>query len=338
MTHRLTPGEAMDLAVSLAARGPAYGPNPRVGAVLTDTAGNVLGAGFHAGAGTAHAEVAAIADAHAHGADLAGATAYVTLEPCHHTGRTGPCTEALVAAGVSTVRYAVADPNPQATGGGDALRALGVDAEEAPHGGAADLNARWLTAMRQGRPYVIAKWAQTLDGYIAAADGTSFWITGEVARNHAHEVRAHVDALLVGTGTVIADDPELSARPEGQPSPHQPLRVVMGMRDTPGARVWRDANALHLATHDPREVLNALWARDVRRVVVEGGGEVLSAFVDNGLVNELNVYVAPVLLGDGVRAIHHLGITTLADALRADRVVSTALGPDTLVTALLGKE
>lgn len=328
----------MDRAVSLAARGPAYGPNPRVGAVLTDSNGVVLGEGFHQGAGTPHAEVAAIDDARSRGRSLAGATAYVTLEPCNHSGRTGPCSEALARAGIARVRYAVADPNPQATGGAAALRATGIDAELVPHLDAADLNMRWLTAMRLGRPYVIAKWAQTLDGYIAATDGSSFWITGEVARNHAHGVRAQVDALLVGTGTVAADDPELSARPEGVLAPHQPLRVVMGLRETAGARVWRDSNAVHVATHDPVDVLETLWARDVRTVVVEGGGEVLTAFVDNGLVNEINVYIAPALLGDGIRAIRDLGITSMAGVLRTTRVASTALGPDTLVTALLGKE
>ena len=338
MREALAPHAAMDRAVSLAARGLAYGPNPRVGAVLTDPEGVVLGEGFHRGAGTPHAEVAAIADARAKGSSLAGATAYVTLEPCNHSGRTGPCSEALAQAGIARVHYAVADPNPQATGGAAALRSVGIDAVLAPHVGAEELNARWLTSMRLGRPYVIAKWAQTLDGFIAATDGSSFWITGEVARNHAHGVRSRVDALLVGTGTVATDDPELSARPEGVLAPHQPLRVVMGRRETPGARVWRDDNAVHLATHDPVDVLKALWARDVRTLVVEGGGEVLSTFIDNGLVNEINVYIAPALLGDGIRAVSGLGITSMANVLRAQRVASTALGPDTLVTALLGKE
>lgn len=338
MAERLTPHEAMDRAVALAAQGPAYGPNPRVGAVLTDANGVVVGEGFHRGSGSVHAEVAAIADARKRGASLTGAHAFVTLEPCNHTGRTGPCSEALAEAGIAQVRYAVDDPNPTASGGGAALRARGIDAQVAPHDGAAQLNARWLTAMRQGRPYVIAKWAQTLDGVIAAHDGTSFWITGEEARDHAHVERANVDAVLVGTGTVMADDPQLSARPRDIAQPHQPLRVVMGMRQTPHARIWRDDHALQVHTHDPRDVLDRLWARDVRTVIVEGGAQILTAFIAAGLVNELNVYIAPALLGEGVRAIQSLGITTMADVLRAERVVSTALGPDTLVTAHLGKE
>jgi len=326
----------MDLAVQLAAKGPAYGPNPRVGAVLTDADGVVLATGYHQGAGTAHAEAAAIADARSRGVDLTGAHAYVTLEPCSHVGRTGACTDALTSAGVAHVTYAVADPNPLARGGADVLASRGVDVHHTPHPQAEALNQRWLASMSAGRPYVIVKWAQTLDGYTAAADRTSFWITGEAARAHAHTMRAQVDAILVGTQTVITDNPLLSARPDGIPDPHQPLRVVMGLRDTSGAQVWRDDNAIALHTHEPDEVLRALWERDIRTLVVEGGSRVITAFLGAGLVDELNVYIAPALLGDGVRAVGGLGITTMADALRATRVHTTSLGADTLVTAHLG--
>jgi len=150
-----------------------------------------------------------------------------------------------------------------------------------------------LTAIREGRPYVIAKWAQTLDGKIAAADGTSFWITGREAREHAHQQRSLVDAILVGTGTVLVDDPELSARPESTPEAHQPLRAIMGNRSTAGARVWRDENAIALLTHDPEVALATLWEREVRTVIVEGGSAIHTAFLTAGLVDELNVYVAP---------------------------------------------
>lgn len=337
MRGPLDDSQAMELAVSLAALGPAHGPNPRVGAVLTDSAGRVLGEGFHRGAGTAHGEVAAIEAARGAGKDTNGATAYVTLEPCDHTGRTGPCTDALTNAGVSRVVYAVADPNPQAQGGAHTLRDRGITVELAPHPGAEALNARWLAAMRLGRPYVIAKWAQTLDGKIAAADGSSFWVTGEEAREHVHRTRAEVDALLVGTGTVMADDPELSARPEGVELPHQPLRVVMGKRSTSGARVWRDSNALAARSHDPREVLQMLQERSLRTVVVEGGGSVLTAFFNAGLVDEVNVYIAPALLGNGIAAVNDLGIATMADALRGRDVAVTALGADCLITAHMTK-
>lgn len=331
----LTPQEAMERAVALASLGPAQGPNPRVGCVITDADGHVLAEGWHRGAGTPHAEAAAIADAERAGVSLQGATAYVTLEPCSHTGRTGPCTEALARAGVATVRYAVPDPNPVAQGGGEVLLSRGIDARLEPLGAAEDLNRRWLTAVRRGRPYVIAKWAQTLDGRIAAADGTSFWITGEQARDHAHRVRAEVDAMIVGTGTVLADDPELSARPRGEASAHQPLRVVMGLRETPGARVWRDENAVRAATRDPHEVLAKLAEREVRTALVEGGGGIVTAFLSAGLVDEIHAYIAPALLGAGTAAISDLGITTMSQALRTQPIEVVSLGADTLMRALL---
>ncbi|MBC7299097.1 MAG: bifunctional diaminohydroxyphosphoribosylaminopyrimidine deaminase/5-amino-6-(5-phosphoribosylamino)uracil reductase RibD [Demequina sp.] len=337
MRGPLNDSQAMDLAVSLAALGPAHGPNPRVGAVITDATGRVIGEGFHRGAGTPHGEVAAIEAARGAGEELMGATAYVTLEPCNHTGRTGPCTDALTNAGVARVVYAVADPNPLAQGGALTLLERGIDTVLIPHAGAESLNARWLESMRLGRPYVIAKWAQTLDGKIAAADGSSFWITGQSARDHAHRTRADVDAILVGTGTVLTDNPSLSARPSGVQAAHQPLRAVMGMTPTPGARVWRDNNAVALGTHDPQSALETLGARQVRTVVVEGGSHILSAFLRAGLVDEINVYIAPALLGAGVSAITDLGIASMADALRGGDVSITTLGADCLVTAHMTK-
>ncbi len=328
---------ALDRAIALAALGPEFGPNPRVGAVITNPLGVVLAEGFHRGAGTAHAEAAALDEAKTSGADVNGATVYVSLEPCNHTGRTGPCSVALADAGIARVVYAVADPNPRAVGGAQYLAARGVEVIYAPHPRAVEVNRKWLTAMRQGRPYVIAKWAQTLDGKIAAADGTSFWITGREAREHVHEVRAGVDAILVGTGTVLIDDPELSARPESVLEAHQPLRAVMGERSTAGARVWRDENAIALATHDPKAALAALWEREVRTVIVEGGSAIHTAFLIAGLVDELNVYIAPVLLGAGTAAVGDVGIRTMADALRGQDVSLRTLGVDCLVTAHFSK-
>ena len=337
MRGPLNDSQAMDLAVSLAALGPAHGPNPRVGAVITDAAGRVIGEGFHRGAGTPHGEVAAIEAARGAGEDLAGATAYVTLEPCDHTGLTGPCTDALTNAGVTRVVYAVADPNPMAQGGATTLKERGIDAELAPHAVAESLNARWLASIRLGRPYVIAKWAQTLDGKIAATDGSSFWITGEEARDHVHRTRAEVDVILVGTGTVLADNPALSARPGDVHLAHQPLRAVMGLTATPGAQVWRDDNAVALETHDPHSALATLGTRQVRTVVVEGGGRILTAFLRAGLVDEINVYIAPALLGAGTAAVTDLGIASMADALRGEDVSVTSLGVDCLVTAHMTK-
>jgi len=312
-----------------------HGPNPRVGCVIVDRSGTVIAEGYHRGAGTLHAEADALANAAAANVSVAGATAYVTLEPCNHTGRTGPCAEALVGAQVGRVIYAVEDPNPTAAGGAYYLREHGVEAVFAAHTEAEGLNHRWLVAMARQRPYVIAKWASTLDGRTAAADGTSFWITGEEARDHAHRERASVDAMIVGTGTVATDDPELSARPAGVDRPHQPLRIVLGERETPGAHVWRDLNAVHVRSRDAHAGLAEAWSRECRVVLIEGGATVTSAFLREGLVDEIQAYIAPALLGDGPTAVAGLGIGTMAGALRGRDVTVTRLGADTLVTAHL---
>lgn len=323
--------EAMARAIELARRGPAHGPNPRVGCVLLGPDGSTLGEGFHAGAGTPHAEVAAITDARAKGADVAGATAVVTLEPCKHTGRTGPCVDALTDAGVARVVFAVADPGAEAGGGAAVLRERGIDAAQMETPEATELNRYFLHAQSVGRPFVIAKFAASLDGRIAAADGTSRWIAGEEARAHAHALRSEVDAILVGTTTVAVDDPELSARPGGEVTGHQPLRVAMGLRDTAGARIWRDGNAMWATTRDPAEALAALHARQVRSVIVEGGATIHAAFFRAGVVDEVHAYVAPMLLGDGPPAVGSMGIGTIAQALRLTDVRASSWGADTLI-------
>ena len=334
-----TPAElaAMDRALELARRGPAHGPNPRVGCVLLSPQGATLAEGWHEGAGTAHAEVAALAAAHAAGTDVRGATAVVTLEPCDHTGRTGPCSVALLEAGVRRVVLALDDPNPTAAGGAARLRAAGVDVVRgvrAAH--AAELLAVWAFAVRSGRPYVTLKLATTLDGRVAAADGSSRWITGPAARAHAHHVRSTVDAVAVSTGTVLADDPELTARtPSGEPATHQPLRVVVGHRDVPAdARLRGPGGALvHVRSHDPGRVLDALAQHEVRHLLVEGGPALAGAFLRAGFVDAVHAYVAPVLLGAGVPVVPDLGIGTIADALRLETVSVEPLGTDVLVIA-----
>lgn len=327
---------AMAHALELAARGP-LGPNPRVGCVLLSPDGAVLGEGWHRGAGTPHAEVAALADARERGADVHGATAVVTLEPCDHVGRTGPCSLALLAAGVARVVVAVEDPNPVASGGAARLHEAGVEvvrgvlADE----GVAALGA-WLPAVTRGRPFVTLKLAASLDGRVAAADGSSRWITSDVARRHAHGLRAEVGAIVVGTGTALADDPSLTARTgDGSLVEHQPLRVVVGLRDVPeGARLRGPGGELvHLRTHDPARVLAALHAREVRHVLVEGGPTLAAAFVAAGLVDEVHAYVAPVLLGTGPAALGDLGVRTIGDAVRLVPREVHPLGPDVLVVA-----
>lgn len=335
---------AMARAVELAARGPEHGPNPRVGCVVLaapdpsapDAPRAVLAEGYHQGAGTAHAEAAALAAAREAGVDVRGATAVVTLEPCNHTGRTGPCAVALAEAGVGDVVYAVADPNPVAAGGAAYLRTHGVPALLAPDDAAAELNHAWLASAALGRPYVVLKSATTIDGRVAAPDGTSRWITGPAARAHAHAVRATVDALAVGTGTVAADDPSLTARrPDGSLAGHQPLRVVVGRTPVPaGARLHGEGGELvEVRTHDVHAVLAALAAREVRTLLVEGGPRLAAAFWRAGVVDEVHAYVAPVLLGAGRGAVEPFGVETLADAPRLRTHHVERLGDDVLLVA-----
>ena len=342
----LTELEAMRRAVDLARLGPAHGPNPRVGCVILAPGGpdgsgsaerSVLGEGWHRGAGTVHAEVAALADARERGSDVRGATAVVTLEPCDHTGRTGPCSIALLEAGIGRVVISVADPNLTAAGGADRLRSAGVDVVQGllEAQGIEALGA-WFPAVERGRPFVTLKLAASLDGRVAAADGTSRWITSDVARQHAHRLRAEVDAIAVGTGTVLADDPSLTARTaSGELTEHQPLRVVVGLRDVPaGARLHGPGGELlHVRTHDPAEVLAVLAGREVRHLLVEGGPQLAAAVLRAGVVDEVHAYVAPVLLGSGLSAVADLGIATMADAVRLVAREVLHLGPDILLVA-----
>ncbi|ELT44109.1 riboflavin biosynthesis protein RibD [Arthrobacter nitrophenolicus] len=314
-----TPAEtsAMEAALEAALQGPR-GANPLVGAVVIGPDGLPLVTGYHRGAGTAHAEADAIAQAKAAGLDLAGCSMVVTLEPCDHVGRTGPCTEAIIAAGITDVVYAVDDPHDPAAGGAATLRNAGVrvrsglGAEEA-----LDLNRRWFEAVAAKRPFVTLHIAQTLDGRIAAEDGTSQWISSPESLADNHAIRGRIDAILVGTQTVLVDNPRLTARdPQGVPAAKQPVRAVMGLREIPADAAIRgeDGLAVHLPTRDAHDALSLLYASGSRHVMVEGGSRILSAFLTAGLVDELVVYLAPTLLGSGTPALNGLGITSLPDA------------------------
>ncbi len=321
MTTTAAEQAAMLRALELAATpGVPRGPNPRVGCVLVADDGTVVAEGHHRGAGSPHAE----ADALTRAGDAArGATAVVTLEPCNHTGRTGPCSEKLVAAGVRRVVFAQPDPNPVAAGGADTLRAAGVEvAEGLLLDEARALNAVWTFAVEHQRPFVTWKFATTLDGRSAAADGTSRWVSGSAARRDTHRLRALCDVMLVGTNTVAVDNPALTVRDEhDQPLPQQPLRVVMGERDLdPDRRIFDPelslgAESLHLRTRDPHAALKELFARDRQHVFLEGGPTLAAAFLQAGLVDEVITYVAPMLLGAGRNAVGDLGITTISEAL-----------------------
>lgn len=328
---------AMRRALDLAARGPATGANPQVGCVLLDVDGRVVAEGWHRGAGTPHAEVAALADAADRGVPTHGLTAVVTLEPCNHTGRTGPCSEALIEAGVTGVHFAIDDPGVPSGGGAARLRAAGIAATRGPLEVEAEaLLHPWLTAVRRGRPWTIVKWAATLDGRAAAADGSSQWITGTAARQRVHEQRAAADAILVGTGTVLADDPSLTARGDaGELLPHQPLPVVVGERPVPAdaALHAHPAGVLETGTRDLEAVFAELQRREIRRLYVEGGPTLASAVVAGGYADEFAVYLAPALLGGPRLAVGELGIPTIADALRLRITDVERLGEDLLILA-----
>ncbi|MRG60500.1 bifunctional diaminohydroxyphosphoribosylaminopyrimidine deaminase/5-amino-6-(5-phosphoribosylamino)uracil reductase RibD [Agromyces sp. CFH 90414] len=325
----------MRRALALAALGPATGVNPRVGCVLLAPDGSVLAEGWHRGAGTAHAEVDALSKLPAGAAR--GATAVVTLEPCNHTGRTGPCSEALIAAGVARVVYAATDPGERSSGGAERLRSAGIAVTP---GVLADeveaFLADWLFVARHGRPRVTVKWASTLDGRAAAADGTSQWITGPDARADVHRRRAGADAIGVGTGTVLADDPALTARDDdGGLLGRQPVPVVFGRRPIPpAARVARHPQPLVvLEGRDLAADLADLARRGIRSLFVEGGPTLASAFLAAGLADDVLVYLAPALLGGPGLAIGDLGVGTIADAVRLELAAVERLGDDLLIVA-----
>ncbi len=306
----------MRRALELAARGLyTTTPNPRVGCVLVKD-GRVVGEGWHERAGGPHAEAAALAAARG---EAKGATAYVTLEPCNHHGRTPPCASALVEAGVARVVAAMRDPNPEAAHGAETLRAAGIAFESGLlEDEARELNIGFVSRVTRGRPWVRMKAAATLDGRTAMADGRSQWITGEEARLDGHRWRARACAILTGIGTVRADDPQLTVR--GVDTPRQPLRVVVDSRlETPStARILEGGNVLFFCAVEgsaPRgaetvrlanpggkvdlpAMLAELGRRGVNELHVEGGFKLNGSLLREGCVDELLLYLNPSLLGD----------------------------------------
>lgn len=346
---------ALDLAASV--RG-STSPNPWVGAVVVRE-GRVVSEGATAPAGGPHAEAAALAGVNAHGCAL-----YVTLEPCtpFPGKRTPPCAEAIVAAGCRRVVVAMEDPDPGVRGRGTALlREAGIEVEVGDGGEAArDLLRPYTRHRLTGRPYVIAKFAASLDGRTATRTGESKWITGEAARDRAHRERAWVDAILVGSGTVLADDPALTARPGGVTAARQPLRVVLDGRGRtpPGARLLREAGQTLIATTcdadpawrramaeqgaevwdcgasevDLAQLMDELGARGVLSVWAEGGATVLGALFDGGHVDEVWAFIAPLIIGgDGPGAVGGEGAALVAQAWRLEAPRVEVIGPDVLL-------
>ncbi len=277
---------SLERALELAerGRGTTY-PNPVVGAVVVRD-GEVVGEGWHQRKGEAHAEVIALAAA---GERAKGATLFVTMEPCAHHGSTPPCTEAVLAAGVAKVVAGSLDPNPEAGGGLDVLRAAGVETEDAGLAAARIQNEAWRMWVAEKRPFVILKLAVTLDGRVAMP-GTR-WVTGEEARRRVHELRAQVDAVAVGMGTVRADDPQLTARDVDVAK--QPRRLVFGRGPLP------DGSELELRTGGLEDELATLAAEGVQSLLLEGGPKLAESFLRAGLVDKVLLFVAPQIAGSG---------------------------------------
>ncbi len=357
----------MKLALRLAARGAGWvSPNPMVGAVVVKD-GQIVGQGYHRRAGAPHAEVEALRQA---GNAARGADLYVTLEPCNHQGRTPPCTQAILAAGVSRVIIATQDPNPQVAGGGaEYLKSQGVAVETGLlEDEARRLNEAWFHWVETGRPWVIAKAACSLDGKIATAGGESQWLTGESARAYGHRLRHRVDAILVGINTALADNPQLTTRlPRGRGQ--DPIRVVLDSR----LRLPLTAKLLHLDSPAPtwvactraapkekikaikdlgaevlvfppeagrvplKPLLELLGRQQVQSLLVEGGAEVLGAFFDQRLVNQFYFFFAPKILGgrSAPGVLGGEGVARLKDAHQARDLAMRRIEQDILVTGYL---
>lgn len=364
----------MGRAIALARLGSGWvNPNPQVGCVIVRD-GTIIGEGYHHRFGQLHAEREALADCRARGNDPQGATAYVTLEPCDHTGKTPPCTDALIEAGIAEVVIGSADPNPLVSGAGAAhLRRAGIHVREGVAQTACDeLNLPFFHHVTTGLPWVIAKYAMTLDGKIATRTGASQWITGVEARQRVHEDRARYGAIMVGRGTVAADDPLLTARPEGNPEPHQPLRVIVDS----ALNIPLDSRIVRTASEYPTLILTAdadsarrsaleaqgcevqclpsgmgkgvdlisalalLGRRGIDSMIVEGGPTLLGSFFDTHLVNYVQAYIAPKIFGgtDARSPVAGEGVALpiQADELEDRRVIE--LGADILIEGPLQEE
>jgi diaminohydroxyphosphoribosylaminopyrimidine deaminase/5-amino-6-(5-phosphoribosylamino)uracil reductase len=344
-------------------------PNPAVGAVIVKE-GVVVGEGYTQPPGSAHAEVVALQQA---GKKASGATMYVTLEPCSHYGRTPPCTQAVIAAGIAEVHLSMIDPNPLVCGRGKAeLEAAGIrtvlgEYEEEARG----INESYIKFIASGMPFVLAKFAMSLDGKIATKTGDSRWISGEESRRYVHYLRHQVDAIMVGVNTIIADDPQLTARAgkEGGQAEKQPLRIIVDSkgRTPPTARVLHmpgktliavaretepgktkaltqaGAEVLRLPSKDRRvdlvELLRVLGKREVTSLLVEGGATLFGSLFEQDLVDKLLVFIAPIIIGGGEAksSVGGKGVEKVAQAMSLTRVKVEKLGDDVLISGYVRK-
>ena len=326
MSHELHMKRAIELARSVDL---ARDVNPHVGAVVVSADGRIIGEGFHRGSGTQHAEVVALENA---GAGAQGSTVYVTLEPCNGTGRQGPCTQVLIDAGVARVVFGQQDPNDAMAGGAAALRAAGIDVVAGVLiSECRELNATWTFAHTNGRPWVKWKTATTLDGFIAATDGTSKWITGEPARAEVQNIRRSVGAIVTGTGTVLADNPAMTVRDLS--AEQQPLRVIVGARAIPADyQIMQGTHPAITVNEDLPDVLAGLWLNHkIHSVLVEAGSALSTSAWASGLVDEVFWFQAPVIMGTGIPALADIGVSAMVEARRFTELDVNRVGLDLLI-------
>ena len=300
-------------------------PNPIVGAVIVSPVGEIIGEGFHSGGD--HAEVVAIANCAERAISTEGSTIYVTLEPCNHIGKRPPCTEAIAEAGITRVVYAVRDPNPIAAGGAERLHSLGVDlTAHIRESESAFANRAWLHKITNKRPYITWKIASTFDGFTAAIDGSSKWITSDEARSFVHVMRAESDAILIGTGTALADNPSLIPKSDAR----RPLRIVMGERQIPEDAQLNngEAQTLFFRSRKMGKMIDKANEIGLNSILLEAGPTLGAALLTEGLVDEIHWFQAPTVLGAGQKAIGDLHIKTLSERRNFMIFTSEMIGPD----------
>lgn len=354
-------------ALELAAKGSGWtAPNPQVGAILVKD-GRIIGEGYHTKCGELHAEREALKDCVSRGENPAGSTLYVTLEPCCHTGKQPPCTEAIIEAGITRVVMGAGDPNPLVAGKGIAqLRGAGIEVDEGVMTSQCEeLNRAWLHYIKTGQPFITMKYAMTLDGKVASCTGDSKWITGEAAREHVHRERARAAGIVVGIGTVLADDPMLTARPSGIENPHQPARIVIDTQlrtpfdsqlaltaydyptyiicepDAPASRreELHDMGCKIVSMPaqdgkiDLRELFSELGRRGMDSLIVEGGATLHGSLLATGMVNRIQAYIAPKVIGgkNAPSPVAGAGIPMMDFALPIKDVRVEQLGDDFLI-------
>jgi diaminohydroxyphosphoribosylaminopyrimidine deaminase/5-amino-6-(5-phosphoribosylamino)uracil reductase len=320
---------AMQRAIALSEKGLGKSaPNPIVGAVITSATGEFISEGFHQGAD--HAEVIAIKAA----SEIpAGSIIYVTLEPCNHQGKTPPCVDAIIASGIKKVVFAVGDPNPVAAGGTERLQKSGIEVVS----GIGEVQARhenraWLTKIEKNRPRITWKIASTMDGKVAAADGSSKWITSELARADVAQVRSHSDAIVTSTSTVIADDPLLTSKGMG----NNPVRIVMGMSEISknSQILGTDAETIIIKSRDPKELTSLVKDRGFNQILIESGPTFGTALLSADLIDEIILFQAPTFLGSGTPSISDLGITNISGRLDFEIADVEVIGADLKITLI----